>query len=117
MQLIKGTLIPIGGNEDKGFEDDEIHRLDYIDEGILAYVVEEAGGVNANIVIIPTASSIPLEVGENYIKAFTTLGCKNIHVLNIKSRSDSEEQKAITLIKMQIVLCFLEETNLRYQNI
>lgn len=99
MQFIKGTLIPIGGNEDKGFEDDEIHRLDYIDEGILAYVVEEAGGVNANIVIIPTASSIPLEVGENYIKAFTTLGCKNIHVLNIKSRSDSEEQKAITLIK------------------
>ena len=98
-QLIKGTLIPIGGNEDKGFEDDEIHRLDYIEEGILAHVVEEAGGIDANIVIIPTASSIPVEVGENYLKAFTTLGCKNIGVLNIKSQKDSEDSKAISQIK------------------
>jgi cyanophycinase len=99
MQLIKGTLIPIGGNEDKGFEEDEIHRLDYIEEGILAHVVQEAGGIDANIVIIPTASSIPVEVGENYLKAFTTLGCKNVSVLNIKSQKDSEESKAISQIK------------------
>ena len=88
MSMIKGTLIPIGGNEDKGFEDDEIHRLDYIEEGILAHVVEEAGGINAKIVVIPTASSIPIEVGENYTTAFSTLGCKHIDVLNIKSKEE-----------------------------
>lgn len=99
MKLIKGTLIPIGGNEDKGFEDDEIHRLDYIEEGILSHVVEQAGGKQANIVVIPTASSIPVEVGENYFKAFTTLGCKNVQILNIASQLDSEKKEAISIIK------------------
>ena len=106
MQLIKGTLIPIGGNEDKGFEEDEIHRLDYVEEGILSHVVQEAGGVDAHIVVIPTASSIPVEVGENYQKAFTTLGCKNITILNLTSRKDSESAEAITLIKQADCVMF-----------
>lgn len=96
---VKGTLIPIGGNEDKGFEDDEIHRLDYVEEGILAHVVDEAGGIHAKIVVIPTASSIPVEVGENYLKAFTTLGCTDVTVLNIKSQADSEKPENIHHIK------------------
>ena len=36
----KGTLIPIGGNEDKGIEDDEMYTLDFIDEGIVNLVSE-----------------------------------------------------------------------------
>ena len=99
MQKFKGTLIPIGGNEDKGMGSDEKHTLEFIDEGILYHVVKEAGGVNANIVVIPTASSIPVEVGENYMTAFTTLGCKNVTVLNIKSKEDSEKEESIQLIK------------------
>lgn len=99
MQRIKGTLIPIGGNEDKGLEADEIHTLEFIDAGILYHVVKEAGGVDANIVVIPTASSIPIEVGENYLTAFSTLGCKNVEVLDIRSKEDSENTNAINLIK------------------
>ncbi|EDP72485.1 cyanophycinase [Flavobacteriales bacterium ALC-1] len=99
MQKIKGTLIPIGGNEDKGIEADEMYTLEFIDEGILFHVVREAGGVDANIVVIPTASSIPVEVGENYLTAFSTLGCKNIDVLDIRSKEDSETEDAINLIK------------------
>lgn len=99
MQKIKGTLIPIGGNEDKGIEQSEIYTLEFIDEGILYHVVKEAGGVNANIVVIPTASSIPVEVGENYVTAFSTLGCKNVSVLDIRSKEDSETERAISLIK------------------
>ena len=99
MQKIKGTLIPIGGNEDKGIEADEIYTLEFIVEGILAHVVKEAGGVDAKIVIIPTASSIPVEVGKNYVTAFSTLGCKNVDVLDIRSKEDSETERAIALIK------------------
>ena len=99
MQKAKGTLIPIGGNEDKGIEEDEMYTLDFIEEGILSHVVNEAGGIDANIVVIPTASSIPVEVGENYLTAFDTLGCKNIEVLDIRSKEDSETQNAITLIE------------------
>jgi cyanophycinase len=99
MPQVKGTLIPIGGNEDKGITENEMYTLEFIDEGILFHAVKEAGGIDANIVIIPTASSIPIEVGENYLEAFTTLGCKNISVLDIRSKEDSEKKSSIDLIK------------------
>ena len=99
MQQVKGILIPIGGNEDKGIAENEIYPLEFIDDGILYHVVKEAGGVKASIVIIPTASSIPVEVGESYLEAFTTLGCKNISVLDIRSKEDSEKKSSIELIK------------------
>ena len=96
---IKGTLIPIGGNEDKGVEENEKYTLEFIDDGILFHVVKEAGGVDANIVVIPTASSIPVEVGDNYLDAFSKLGCKNVTVLDIRSKEDSEKENSINLIK------------------
>ncbi len=99
MQFIKGTLIPIGGNEDKGNENDENYTLDFIDDGILFHVVKEAGGIDAKIVVIPTASSIPMEVGKSYTDAFTKLGCTNVHILDIRSAEDSEKQDSINLIK------------------
>lgn len=99
MTMIKGTLIPIGGNEDKGIEESEQYTLEFIDDGILFHVVEEAGGIDAKIVVIPTASRIPMEVGENYVEAFTTLGCKNVTVLDIRSKKDSEKKGSIKLIK------------------
>lgn len=99
MQKMKGTLIPIGGNEDKGIDTNEMYTLEFIDEGILYHVVKEAGGIEANIVVIPTASSIPNEVGDNYLTAFSTLGCKHVAVLDIRSKEDSETERAISLIK------------------
>jgi len=95
----KGTLIPIGGNEDKGIEENEIYQLEFIEEGILSRVVKESGGMNASIIIIPTASSIPDEVGENYLEAFGKLGCKNLHVMNIRDRDQSETPSNIELMK------------------
>ena len=106
MLKYKGTLIPIGGNEDKGIDVNEMYTLEFIDEGILYHVVKEAGGIDANIVIIPAASSIPVEVGENYIEAFTTLGCKNVTVLDIRSKEDAEKQVSIDLIKSANCIMF-----------
>jgi len=56
--IAKGILIPIGGNEDKGLEQSESYSVDFVEDSILSHVVKEAGGAGANIVIIPTASSI-----------------------------------------------------------
>ncbi|MGK0127296.1 MAG: cyanophycinase [Candidatus Azotimanducaceae bacterium] len=106
MQLSKGTLIPIGGNEDKGAEENEMYTMEFGDEGILFHIVKEAGGNDAKIVVIPTASSIPVEVGENYIDAFTKIGCPNIHVLDIRSREDSEKETSIELIKSADCIMF-----------
>ncbi len=102
----KGTLIPIGGNEDKGLENSNIHTLEFIEEGILKHVVKEAGGVHAKIVVIPTASSIPLEVSQNYKTAFSTLGCTNISILDIRSKKDAETEAAIALVKAANCIMF-----------
>ncbi|MFV0571028.1 MAG: cyanophycinase [Xanthomarina gelatinilytica] len=103
---IKGTLIPIGGNEDKGIEENEKYTLEFIQEGILYHVVQQAGGKDAHIVVIPTASSIPVEVGENYLSAFSALGCKNVTVLDIRSVEDSEKQTSIDLVKQANCIMF-----------
>lgn len=103
---VKGTLIPIGGNEDKGIETKERYKLEYIDEGILARVVRESGGVDALIVIIPTASSIPDEVGANYIKAFGKLGCTNLVVMDIRKREQAENSENISLVEAADCIMF-----------
>ena len=96
---VKGVLIPIGGNEDKGNAESERYTLEYIEEGILARVVQESGGKEALIVVIPTASSIPVEVIRNYREAFDRLGCENIHVMDIRSREDAESADYLEIMK------------------
>lgn len=96
---IKGTLIPIGGNEDKGNGENERYTLEYIQDGILSRVVRESGGVESTIIIIPTASSIPVEVSENYLNAFNKLDCNNVHVMDIRSREDAEKPEFLALMK------------------
>jgi len=89
----KGKLIAIGGNEDKGNTPDGGHNTKvfhhtFIEEGILRRVVDEIGGPEKRIAVITSASSVPEEVGQNYIDAFGRLGATNIDVLDIRDRSD-----------------------------
>lgn len=95
---MRGILIPIGGNEDKGIGKNEMYTLEFIGKGILANVVKESGGIDAKIVVITTASSIPLEIGENYKEAFAKLACKHVTILDIREREKSEEPEILQLI-------------------
>ncbi len=95
----KGTLIPIGGNEDKGNGENERYTLEYIQRGILSRVVRESGGIDATIIVIPTASSIPVEVSQNYLKAFNKLGCKNVHIMDIRNREEAENPDFLELMQ------------------
>ncbi|MGL6067989.1 MAG: cyanophycinase, partial [Sediminibacterium sp.] len=85
MDIPKGKLIAIGGAEDKGtdLEKGEVYRnnLNFFELGILKRIVEEAGGPHASIEVITTASTIPYEVGENYLDAFGKIGCTNVNVI------------------------------------
>lgn len=104
--MAKGTLIPIGGNEDKGNTQNEQYTLEYVQDGILSRVVKESGGPEALIIVIPTASSIPGEVGDNYLSAFGKLGCTNVHVMDIRKREESELTENIALIKKADCIMF-----------
>jgi len=97
--MIKGTLIPIGGYEDKGFHVAERFRLDFVSEGILSHVVSESGGPSARILVVTTASSIPKEVGQNYLDAFEKLGCKNVEPVFISSKEHANQESTLQLLQ------------------
>jgi cyanophycinase len=113
----KGKLIAIGGAEDKGtdLEIGEIHRnnLNFFELGILRRVVEEAGGTNSRIEVITTASTIPYEVGENYLNAFGKIGCTNIGLLHIRNRQDAMEEEYIERIRQCDAVMFSGGNQLR----
>jgi cyanophycinase len=93
MDIPKGKLIAIGGAEDKGTEKEygfiQKNNLHFFALGILKRIIDESKGTDSHIEVITTASSIPDEVGENYINAFGKLGCLKIGVIHIKSREDA----------------------------
>ncbi len=103
---MRGILIPIGGNEDKGIGKNEMYTLEFISKGILANVVKESGGKEANIVVITTASSIPKEVGENYIDAFKKLGCNNVSILDIRDKEKTEDPIVLKQIESSNCVMF-----------
>lgn len=113
----KGKLIAIGGAEDKGtdLETGEFHRnnLNFFELGILRRVVEEAGGINARIEVITTASTIPYEVGENYLNAFGKIGCTNIGVMHIRNRQDAMDAEYIERIRSCDAVMFSGGNQLR----
>ncbi len=104
--MVKGTLIPIGGNEDKGMGENEMYTLEFLKEGILSHVVRESGGQQARIVVIPTASSIPHEVGQNYLHAFDKLGVKHVDVIHIHDRGESERKDFLRLVEQANCVMF-----------
>src|SRR5215510_6819071 len=102
MSIPKGKLIAIGGAEDKGtdLETGEFYRnnLNFFELGILRRVVEEAGGPSSRIEVITTASTIPYEVGENYLNAFGKIGFTNVDVMHIRNRQDTSNKKFLERI-------------------
>ena len=117
MSVPKGKLIAVGGSEDKGtdLETGEIHRnnLNFFELGILRRVVEEAGGTSARIEVITTASTIPYEVGENYLNAFGKTGCMNVDVMHIRNRKDTLNHEYLDRIKKCDAVMFTGGNQLR----
>src|ERR1700712_2362531 len=103
MSIPKGKLIAIGGAEDKGtdLEKGQIKRnnLNFFELGILRRIVEEAGGPLSRIEVITTASTIPYEVGDNYLNAFGKIGCTNIGLMHIRNRADTNDKDYLKRIQ------------------
>jgi cyanophycinase len=76
----RGFVIPIGGAEDK-----------ISDRTILKRFAGLAGGRDARIAVIPTASQ-ESDTGKRYRDIFGSLGVKRIDVLDYKRRSDAERE-------------------------
>lgn len=117
MSEIKGRLIAIGGAEDKGTTVEKgivvRNNLNFFELGILRRIVEEAGGVNARIEVITTASMIPFEVGNNYLEAFGRIGCTDIGVMHIRTREDVNDEEYLERIQKCNAVMFSGGNQLR----
>ncbi|MEA3191347.1 MAG: cyanophycinase [Thermoplasmata archaeon] len=71
----------IGGNEDKTS-----------DKAVLRSVLELVRGGSRHVEVIPTASTLPKEVADDYIKAFKDLGVRKVGILDIRSREDADRE-------------------------
>lgn len=73
-------LLVIGGAEDKRHR-----RL------VLRRFVEMAGAGDANVVVVPTASSVPDEAVQVYRNVFTRLGARSVSVVHPRNRAEAAQ--------------------------
>lgn len=76
----KTTVMVIGGAEDK------VHGKE-----ILQTFFNRAGGVNAKLAVIPSASREPAAQGDRYRKVFEDMGAVNIKIFDIRERYQGED--------------------------
>jgi cyanophycinase len=79
-QFTKTAILVIGGAEDK------VHGRE-----ILHTFFARAGGGEARIAIIPSASREPAVIGDRYRTIFEEMGCAKALVLDIREREQSED--------------------------
>jgi cyanophycinase len=83
-----GTVIVIGGAEDK-----------VRDRVILSRFVALAGGRDAKIAVIATASSFGMEAGDRYKAVFTELGVAEVFPLNAVTRAQANDEHSARIIR------------------
>ena len=86
--MADGTVIIIGGAEDK-----------VRDRVILSRFVALAGGENATIAVISTASSLGLEAGERYRAVFGELGVTRVRPLHAVTRPQANDEAAALAVR------------------
>lgn len=83
----RGAIVPIGGAEAKTGTRD-----------VLRHVLALAGGPDARIVVIPTASELP-DTGDRYATLFKDLGAAEVHVLEIAERAHARVPGAVAAVE------------------
>ena len=100
---IRGTLIAIGGNEDKGANAKPLHVHDtvhtFVNSGILYRIIAEINNADACLEIVTTASSIPKSVAYQYTRAFKKLGHTNVRPMHITSPQEADHPDILARIK------------------
>lgn len=83
----RGPLVIIGGAEDRQGE-----CL------VLREFVRLAGGMNAHIAVMTAATSMPREVGDDYIRIFERIGAESVEVVHTENRDDSRREDALRIV-------------------
>jgi cyanophycinase len=85
---VAGTLVIVGGGEDRTGE-----------RAVLARVAGLAGGDTARIVVLGTATSVPDDLGPTYEKAFDGIGVSEVTFLPCASREEANDPNTVDAIE------------------
>jgi cyanophycinase len=91
----QGKLLIIGGAEDKDG-----------DCKILREFLRCAGGTKARIVVMTAATSLPGEVGDNYIRVFERLGAEDVRVVDTQKPEDANNPDYLEAIEQATGIFF-----------
>jgi cyanophycinase len=101
--LIRGTLIAIGGNEDKGAKTQLLHVPDTVHSfngsGILYRIVTEMNNADACLEVVTSASSVPQAVAHQYTRAFKKLGHRNVRPMHITSPREADQPAILDRVR------------------
>lgn len=97
-----GTLIIVGGHEDK-----------HDPRGILHHVAQAAKAHRGSLVLITVATEAPGAVAATYRKAFKELGIKRMEVLDIRTREQAQADEHVRLVQGASVVFFTGGDQLR----
>lgn len=98
----KGSLIIIGGHEDKE------HDME-----ILKEVAKPLSHTKKRLLIVTVASHLPQELAKDYQEVFGKLGVKNIDVLDIRTRADAYSAENVGKVDEASVVFFTGGDQLR----
>ena len=105
-EKVKGNLIIIGGAEDKQGSSE-----------ILQNAVSIAGGNNARIAVLTTATEKPEMKGNEYRHVFQRLGAGEITILNVDSREEANQEDIARTLRESTGIFFTGGDQLRITSI
>jgi len=104
--LKRGTLVIIGGAEDKT-----------ADKRILKIVYKMSGGDNSTVAVVTTATNSPYKAEKQYNEIFKSLGSKAVYGINITDRSQADDNRLIKQIRECDCIFFVGGDQLRISSI
>jgi cyanophycinase len=108
MSIPEGTLIIIGGGEDKDDEKkpDIADKNKEFEELEILKVITPNSELDCSLEVITTATRYPEETGEMYRNAFTHLGFRNVNIMHIENKEQARDERIVERIKNATTIFF-----------
>ena len=99
-------------------QEDQPKNLKFFEKGILKRIITESlKGTSSRTEIITTASSIPKEVGQEYLTAFEQLGIMDSAVMDIRTREEANATENLERLRKADIVMFTGGDQLRLSSI
>ncbi len=102
MQTSRGSLVIIGGAEDKQG-----------DCKVLREFVRIGGGMQARVLVFTVATQRPIEVGMEYVEVFKKLGVADVRTFDVSGRTAANKDTAVDLVRDATCVFFTGGDQLR----